>query len=71
MLLKRLMIKTSATNQLFGIITAMQTGAFNGEVLVSGIERWLADYSCAGFDGAQITQSQLSTSARQKLHRLN
>ena len=34
MLLKRLIIKTSATNQLFGTITAIQTGAVNGEVLV-------------------------------------
>ena len=34
MLLKRLVIKTSATNQLFGTITAIQTGAVNGEVLV-------------------------------------
>jgi molybdate transport system regulatory protein len=33
-LLKRLVIKTSATNQLFGTITAIQTGAVNGEVLV-------------------------------------
>ena len=34
MLLKRLVIKTSATNQLFGIITALQKGAVNAEVLV-------------------------------------
>jgi molybdate transport system regulatory protein len=34
MLLKRLVIKTSATNQLFGTITAIQMGAVNGEVLV-------------------------------------
>ncbi|MDD1624725.1 MAG: TOBE domain-containing protein [Methylococcaceae bacterium] len=34
MLLKRLVIKTSATNQLFGTITAFQTGAVNAEVLV-------------------------------------
>jgi len=34
MLLKRLVIKTSATNQLFGIITAIQKGAVNAEVLV-------------------------------------
>jgi molybdate transport system regulatory protein len=34
MLLKRLVIKTSATNQLFGTITAIQTGAVNAEVLV-------------------------------------
>jgi len=34
MLLKRLVIKTSATNQLFGAITAIQTGAVNAEVLV-------------------------------------
>ena len=34
MLLKRLVIKTSATNQLFGVITAVQTGAVNAEVLV-------------------------------------
>jgi len=34
MLLKRLVIKTSATNQLFGIITGIQTGAVNSEVLV-------------------------------------
>ena len=34
LLLKRLVIKTSATNQLFGAITAMQTGAVNAEVLV-------------------------------------
>ena len=33
-LLKRQVIKTTATNQLFGVITAMQTGAVNGEVLV-------------------------------------
>jgi molybdate transport system regulatory protein len=34
LLLKRLVIKTSATNQLFGIITAIQMGAVNAEVLV-------------------------------------
>ena len=34
LLLKRLVIKTSATNQLFGIITAIQKGAVNAEVLV-------------------------------------
>jgi molybdate transport system regulatory protein len=34
MLLKRLVIKTSASNQLFGTITAIQTGAVNAEVLV-------------------------------------
>ena len=34
MLLKRLVIKTSATNQLFGTITAIQMGAVNGEVSV-------------------------------------
>ena len=34
MLLKRLVIKTSATNQLFGVITAIQMGAVNAEVLV-------------------------------------
>lgn len=34
MLLKRLVIKTSATNQLFGTITAIQNGAVNAEVLV-------------------------------------
>jgi len=34
MLLKRLVIKTSATNQLFGTITAIQAGAVNAEVLV-------------------------------------
>lgn len=34
MLLKRQVIKTSATNQLFGIITAIQKGAVNAEVLV-------------------------------------
>jgi len=34
MLLKRLVIKTSATNQLFGIITSIQTGAVNAEVSV-------------------------------------
>jgi molybdate transport system regulatory protein len=34
MLLKRLVIKTSATNQLFGTITAIQRGAVNGEVSV-------------------------------------
>jgi molybdate transport system regulatory protein len=34
MLLKRLVIKTSATNQLFGTITAIQTGAVNAEVLI-------------------------------------
>lgn len=34
MLLKRLVIKTSATNQLFGIIAAIKTGAVNAEVLV-------------------------------------
>ncbi len=34
MLLKRLVIKTSATNQLFGTITAIQHGAVNAEVLV-------------------------------------
>ena len=34
MLLKRLVIKTSATNQLFGTISAIQTGAVNAEVLV-------------------------------------
>jgi molybdate transport system regulatory protein len=33
-LLKRLVIKTSATNQLFGTISAIQTGAVNAEVLV-------------------------------------
>jgi molybdate transport system regulatory protein len=33
-LLKRQVIKTTATNQLFGIITAIQTGAVNAEVLV-------------------------------------
>jgi molybdate transport system regulatory protein len=33
-LFRRLVIKTSATNQLFGTITAIQTGAVNGEVLV-------------------------------------
>jgi molybdate transport system regulatory protein len=33
-LLKRQVIKTTATNQLFGVISAMQTGAVNGEVLV-------------------------------------
>ncbi len=34
MLLKRMVIKTSATNQLFGTINAIQTGAVNGEVSV-------------------------------------
>ena len=34
MLLKRLVIKTSATNQLYGVITALQTGAVNAEVVV-------------------------------------
>ncbi len=34
MLLKRLVIKTSATNQLFGTITAIQMGVVNAEVLV-------------------------------------
>ena len=34
MLLKRQVIKTTATNQLFGTITAIQTGAVNAEVLV-------------------------------------
>ncbi|MDD5410189.1 MAG: TOBE domain-containing protein [Methylobacter sp.] len=34
MLLKRLVIKTSATNQLFGTIAAIQTGSVNGEVSV-------------------------------------
>jgi len=34
LLLKRLVIKTSATNQLFGIITSIQTGAVNAEVSV-------------------------------------
>jgi molybdate transport system regulatory protein len=34
MLLKRLVIKTSATNQLFGTITAIQRGAVNAEVIV-------------------------------------
>jgi molybdate transport system regulatory protein len=34
MLLKRQVIKTTATNQLFGIITAIQTGAVNAEVSV-------------------------------------
>jgi molybdate transport system regulatory protein len=34
MLLKRLVIKTSATNQLFGTITAIQTGVVNAEVSV-------------------------------------
>ncbi|MGR8999535.1 MAG: TOBE domain-containing protein [Gammaproteobacteria bacterium] len=34
MLLKRLVIKTTASNQLFGTITAIQTSALNAEVLV-------------------------------------
>jgi len=34
MLLKRQVIKTTSTNQLFGIITAIQTGAVNAEVSV-------------------------------------
>ena len=34
LLLKRLVIKTSATNQLYGVITALQTGAVNAEVVV-------------------------------------
>ena len=34
LLLKRLVIKTSATNQLFGTITNIQTGAVNAEVSV-------------------------------------
>jgi len=34
MLLKRQVIKTTATNQLFGTITDIQTGAVNAEVLV-------------------------------------
>ncbi len=34
LLLKRLVIKTSATNQLFGTITAIQTSAINAEVFV-------------------------------------
>lgn len=34
LLLKRLVIKTSATNQLFGTITAIQTSAVNAEVSV-------------------------------------
>jgi molybdate transport system regulatory protein len=34
MLLKRLVIKTSATNQLFGTITAIQTSVINAEVFV-------------------------------------
>jgi molybdate transport system regulatory protein len=34
MLLKRLVIKTSATNQLFGTITSIQPGAVNAEVSV-------------------------------------
>lgn len=34
LLLKRLAIKTSATNQLFGVITAIDTSAINAEVFV-------------------------------------
>ena len=34
LLLKRQVIKTTATNQLFGTITGIQTGAVNAEVLV-------------------------------------
>jgi molybdate transport system regulatory protein len=34
MLLKRQVIKTTATNQLFGTITTIQTGAVNAEVLI-------------------------------------
>ena len=34
MLLKRLVIKTSATNQLFGTISAIQTSAINAELLI-------------------------------------
>jgi len=51
MLLKRQVIKTTATNQLFGIITAIQPGAVNTEVLVGlkGGEQIVASLDLTGF----------------------
>jgi len=51
MLLKRLVIKTSATNQLFGTITSIQIGAVNAEVFVKlkGGEQIVASLALSEF----------------------
>jgi molybdate transport system regulatory protein len=51
LLLKRLVIKTSATNQLFGTISAIQIGAVNAEVFVKlkGGEQVVASISLSEF----------------------
>ena len=50
LLLKRLAIKTSATNQLFGTITGIETGAVNAQVtiILKGGEQIFATISLAG-----------------------
>jgi len=52
LLLKPLAIKTSATNQLFGVITAINAGAVNAEVFVElkGGERIVASQTLAMLD---------------------
>ncbi len=57
MLLKRLVIKTSATNQLFGAITAIQTGAINAEVLVElkGGEQIVASLTLTGLNLLELS----------------
>ncbi|UOA10758.1 TOBE domain-containing protein [Methylobacter sp. S3L5C] len=56
MLLKRLVIKTSATNQLFGTITAIQNGAVNAEVLVElkGGEQLVATLTLTGLKHLEL-----------------
>lgn len=56
LLLKPLAIKTSATNQLFGTITAIQPGAVNAEVVVElkGGEQIAADVSLATLDRLEL-----------------
>ncbi|MDD5578147.1 MAG: TOBE domain-containing protein [Methylobacter sp.] len=57
LLLKRLVIKTSATNQLFGTITAIQTGIVNADVFVElkGGEKIVASLTLT-----ELMQLQLS-----------
>jgi molybdate transport system regulatory protein len=57
MLLKRQVIKTTATNQLFGTISAIQTGAVNAEALVKlkGGEQIAASLTLTGFKQLELS----------------